>query len=360
AGSAYYLYTTGVAAANAAAAAPAFAAVAESFTLKGSVPPIAPTGLNLDFTEWEEPIESAFTVDVPAEWVIDGGVLHASDIDQRRWLTANSPDESIIVTIGDSRVPSFVEPNAALTAQGYAEGDSLFVGDTELTVWPYRPGEEFLLDYAEYFLDLTNCDLTPVALPQLTQLIRAYVTRNGLAVELGDQQDAGVLTYRCGSGDEQYEGFLLAATASFPLEDATLWQPIALYGYEAAPGDAAMAAAVLKEMMGSYVVDTQWLRAQFGYGAEEADDLVAHANALALLMTDALPQDAAMGDTTAIDATKMEEFATIDDPDLANAITVYLDPTFGWLDSDNHLLGTATPAQPEELDFRALFSSDAE
>ena len=87
---------------------------------------------------------------------------------------------------------------------------------------------------------------------------------------------------------------------------------------------------------------------------------MAHANALALLMTDALPQDAAMGDTTAIDATKMEEFATIDDPDLANAVTVYLDPTFGWLDSDNHLLGTATPAQPEELDFRALFSSDAE
>lgn len=357
AGSAYYLYTTGAAKATASTAAPLLAQMMADFTLKGTLPPVAPAGPTLTFTPWQEPVDGAFTLEVPTDWEIDGGVLRLSDIDQRQWVLANDPAESTFISAGDSRVSAFIVPNAALTAQGYAEGDSIFLEDTEFTVWPYRPGEEFLVDYAEQILDLTGCDLDPQPLPALTTAIRDYIAQNDLAVEMGHEQAAGLLTYACGTGDEAYVGLLVAVTSLYEAQGTELWQVTALYGYAALPADTAMAAAALQQLILTYATDAAWLQDALGYSARDAARLTTHAAALAQLLVDELALSVA---ESPIDTAAMDEFVTVDDPATGEAVVVFLDSTLGWLDSEENLLGTTISALLDGVDFAEVTQVDEE
>lgn len=354
AGSAFYLYTTGVLQENVADTAPVMAEIVESFTVKGNRPPVEALPSTFSFATWEEPDAGAFTINVPAEWDVEGGVLQLSEIDQRRWVTTLAPDQSIFAAVGDNRVGAFIAPNAALAAEGYVEGDSIILADTEFTVWPYRPGEEFLVDYVEFFLDLTDCDLEPQVLPELTDAVRDYVQRNNLEIEFGNQQDAGLLTYTCGSDDDSYIGFLVAVTSAFDSDGTTLWQPTALYAYETLPDLTTDAATVLQEMIRSYSVDERWLMEQFGYTESEVEEMTEHAAVLAELIADLVGDNHGVTATTAIVPASMEDFLMVTNPTTGEQVETFLDPIYSWLDSEENILGTATSALPADLDFGAV------
>src|SRR3954464_3820892 len=75
----------------------------------------------LQFKQWVDPTESAFSLDVPTGWKISGGIKRASDT--RSEITMQSPDGQIVVKIGDVNVHlSYVEPNQPLASLGYREG----------------------------------------------------------------------------------------------------------------------------------------------------------------------------------------------------------------------------------------------
>jgi len=349
AGAAIYLYAMGVAQGNSTAElAPIFAQILDSLTITGTVAPTQ-TGAEMPhFEAWTETDTGAFTLDVPTGWAIKGGVYAASTLDQRQWLTAVSPDESIWVTIGDNRIPSFIVPNALLRAQGYSEQDSYLVGDTEFTILPYLPGEAFLEEYAATFLDLSDCDVDLVPLPDLSAAIQAYVKQNGIDW-LGVQQDAGALTYICGTGDEEYVGYLLALTALHEVQDAELWGVSAFYSIETWPDDLPAAMTILQAMMSSYVIDPQWAAQQLGLTTRVAAEQSQTAIEVAQLLAEgvAAEQIALFG---GIDTSAMTPYLTIESPETGEEQSIFADPNVGWIDSAGNILGTDVPALPDQLD----------
>ena len=56
------------------------------------------------FTRWVDPIEHAFTVELPEGWHITGGTHRDSAIDARSYVSAGSPDGQIKVWFDDLNI----------------------------------------------------------------------------------------------------------------------------------------------------------------------------------------------------------------------------------------------------------------
>lgn len=75
-----------------------------------------------EFVPWEDPQEKAFRLQVPKGWQVSGGLFRYASVDIRFEVVAVSPDEKIIIRLGDHEVPPFIEPNPTLAFSGFPEG----------------------------------------------------------------------------------------------------------------------------------------------------------------------------------------------------------------------------------------------
>lgn len=73
--------------------APILRQVLQSVALRGpaALPPSADIPAATDFVSWSDPMESAFTVEVPANWSVSGGSFRNSAVDVRQAVVATSP-----------------------------------------------------------------------------------------------------------------------------------------------------------------------------------------------------------------------------------------------------------------------------
>jgi hypothetical protein len=67
----------------------------------------APAG---QWTQFQDPNEHAFTIDVPAGWKTEGGMLRRSAVDLSMFLRVLSPDGSVLLLLGDPGPAYFPEP----------------------------------------------------------------------------------------------------------------------------------------------------------------------------------------------------------------------------------------------------------
>lgn len=99
------------------------------------------------WVKWTDPIEGAFTIDVPAGWQVTGGTLRPVPTDARCVIQARNADGSALIFIGDEKIPIFVEPQnffmmAAPEGSWYSPG---------MMVMNFRTGEQYAREYGLKF-----------------------------------------------------------------------------------------------------------------------------------------------------------------------------------------------------------------
>ncbi len=78
---------------------------------EGTNPQMAAITRSLHYVTWSDPHEHAFHLEVPQGWKADGGAFRFSPMDVRIAYQVVSPDKSITILMGDSRLPaSFLSP----------------------------------------------------------------------------------------------------------------------------------------------------------------------------------------------------------------------------------------------------------
>lgn len=90
-------------------------------------------GDNVIWTTFSDPNESAFTIDVPSGWKVEGGMVRRSALDVSAFLRALSPDGSAMILMGDPGPAVFRLP-------GYLAGPAARA---------YVPGQKFAQQYAQ-------------------------------------------------------------------------------------------------------------------------------------------------------------------------------------------------------------------
>jgi len=100
----------------------------------------------MGWVSFQDPVESAFTLDVPQGWTAKGGLFRMGYSDARPMVDIQSPDGRIDVRLRDVAIPSYFVPNQLHPR----EGEIYDLGaQAQLTVARYRSAQEYVGLYAE-------------------------------------------------------------------------------------------------------------------------------------------------------------------------------------------------------------------
>ncbi len=156
--------------------------------------PIAALPL-VKWTRFSDPVEGAFSLDVPAGWKNAGGTVRRNALQVFGAEMTVSPNGNTIIALNDARLVSYVVPTALMAYAGFKIG-SIYDGGggTRYVVAPYQNGQQFASWYGQVTLPsfctniaLVSSGARPDVNQQLSQLARSF----GLGA------DAGEATFTC-------------------------------------------------------------------------------------------------------------------------------------------------------------------
>ena len=102
------------------------------------------------YVRWSDPSENAFSVEVPADWRTEGGLLRLAPVDTRTAFSVTSPDGAVRIVAGDSRIPNFGVPNQTLAFTGFNEGSWYSPGyGVNMMIRRFVPGTAFAAEYVQ-------------------------------------------------------------------------------------------------------------------------------------------------------------------------------------------------------------------
>jgi hypothetical protein len=211
---------------------------------------------NVNWSQFQDPMEHAFGVDVPQGWTVRGGLFRLGYSDERPMVDVRSPDGTIEIRLGDVAIPSYTVPN-----QYHAhEGEVYDLGaQARLIVARYRTGPEFavLYSHVRFGSDCRN--------PQPDSEDAEFTVPDYLPQEQNAAQSStGAIAYRCETQNGTRVAFAYTKTALYE----GIWQVPTMVSFVAPPEKAAEARTIALHCAHSLVISPAWLEYQKRMDAE--------------------------------------------------------------------------------------------
>jgi hypothetical protein len=201
---------------------------------------------------WKDPAEGAFTCSVPQAWKIEGGLKRFSLGDVRPEILATSPDDRILVRIGDSFIPMMILPTQLGMQYGQYEGgwrDGIL--NTKLLIMRYLPSTMFL---NQIYLPQRVGPVSNVQARDLPEISRQRMAQTaGLNLRI----DTGEITFDAQTEKGIRKGYGFIQT-QLMAGAAGLWVVNMFAGYLAEPKSEPLAQMVMNLMVANYRKDPNW------------------------------------------------------------------------------------------------------
>jgi hypothetical protein len=208
------------------------------------------------WSQFQDPFEHAFSLDVPQGWTVKGGLFRLGYSDERPMVDLRSPDGAIEIRLGDVAIPSYTVPN-----QFHAhEGELYDLGaQARLIVARYRTGPEFAVLYSHARFGNECHDPQPdTADAGLT--VPDYLPQEQNAA----QSTAGQIAYRCEAAGGTRVVLAYVRTSLYQ----GIWQVPTIVSLVAPPEKAAMAKSIALHCARSLAISPEWLEYQKRMDAE--------------------------------------------------------------------------------------------
>jgi hypothetical protein len=212
---------------------------------------------------WRDPQEAAFTIPVPEGWNVKGGLRRFSAVDTRPEVFASSPDNTILLSVGNSAVPPFSLPTRMGMSLGFAEGQwySPNGGLDRSFIMRYLPGASFLTQY--YLPQVVGQvgNLKGRELPELSQQAAMKYRMAGMNA----RADAAEVTFDASTQAGPRKGYAFVQTVVVPfagMPEGGVWYMDFLYMYLAEANAEPMAQALLGTMVQGFRWDPAWMAGQ--------------------------------------------------------------------------------------------------
>jgi len=204
-----------------------------------------PAAFGAAWTTFQDPIEKAFTVDVPPGWTVKGGLFRMGYSDYRPMVDLRSPDGKVSVRLGDVSIPTYSVPNQIHSR----EGGVVDLGEqAQLTVARLRNGQEYASLYARSrFKDVCKT-LTPQAVNGPPPVPDQPETPDVQGVSPGQA------AFSC-DGRTAYVYDKVASYGAF-------WQVHSLMSFLAPPDQVPAARAIIEQAAKSFKLSEQWMEYQ--------------------------------------------------------------------------------------------------
>lgn len=199
---------------------------------------------------FQDPIEHAFSLDVPKGWIAKGGLFRMGYSDARPMVDMQSPDGRINVRLRDVSIPSYFVPNQFHPR----EGEIYDLGaQAQLTVARYRSGQEYAALYAKSRFR-SACQSLTTQPSDTPAPLKDFLPEDVSPI----QSTVGQATYRCESGQGPRVAYVYARTSLYQ----GFWQVQTLASLIAPADLLAPARGVLQRATESFKLSPQWVQYQ--------------------------------------------------------------------------------------------------
>ncbi|HET9402289.1 MAG TPA: hypothetical protein VFO34_15200 [Candidatus Acidoferrales bacterium] len=217
----------------------------------------APGAVN--FVNWNDPHEGAFSVAVPQGWQIIGGAYRLSATDVRYAVSMGSPDGQVRAAVGDSSIGGFIQPSQMLAMAGLREGGMYMLGDgSKLEIRRYIDGASFARLYAQNFISRQCSGLQVTSSNPRQDLAATFLQAAHNEGARGAYLTAGDASFTCTLNGRPAEGKYIAATVNPQPTAGTVWLVYRLYGYIALAARELDAQKVVTQAMQTWKFNPQW------------------------------------------------------------------------------------------------------
>ena len=228
---------------------------AAACTAAPAASPAAQAPAPISWSQFQDPIEHAFTVDVPKGWTAKGGLFRLGYSDERGMVDLRSPDGAVEIRLGDVSIPSYAVPN-----QFHArEGEVYDLGaQAQLIVARYRTGPEFavLYSHARFGSACHN--------PQPDQDDAGFTIPDYVPSQDAVQSSGGQIAWRC---ETQAGPRVIYAYTKTALGQG-VWQVPAIVSFVAPPAQSAAARTVALHCAQTFKLSPAWIAYQKQMDAE--------------------------------------------------------------------------------------------
>jgi hypothetical protein len=193
------------------------------------------------YVTFSDPLEHAFTLDVPAGWAARGGMFRLGYSDYRPMVDLQSPDGRTDIRLGDVAVPSYAVPTAL-----HSEGETDDLGaQAQLVFARYRTGQQYVTLYALTRFKTLCGRLTP--------------ERNEWKPPVQAKGSDGSITYRCDGKAGQRTAYAYAKTLQ---EGPALWQVVSIGSFIAPPERVPAVEAAIGHAVATFKLEPAWIAHQ--------------------------------------------------------------------------------------------------
>lgn len=204
---------------------------------------------------WTDPIERAFTVNVPRGWHISGGTHRNSPIDARNYVTAETKDGKVLVWLDAPNILPRQEPHPAYYQLGWFEGRVVQSPAGPLMIERFKTGAQYAEEFSSRACNSPQ-RLSAFDMPRATETINESIAPLAMRAGVHAQASAGDYTFRCnGRSGYAYAVTVLAYTTA---DGPHNWAVYKLAGYLADRPAVPIARYVMDAMVSSIKIDPAW------------------------------------------------------------------------------------------------------
>jgi hypothetical protein len=214
-----------------------------------------------------DPLEQAFSLDVPAGWHSEGGLARRAALQINPYVRSLSADKMTYLMLGEPTLPSFTPPSQMGNAIGHREGTLYDAGLGGLAlVLRYLPGAEFARVYGETALR-SLCPPLKFTSAQGRPDLASKANAQWPTV-IPSRSDGGEARFTCTHNKQVMEVRVEAATRI--TRDNIGWGVILLQAFIAPKGQGDKAEEILNHMAASVSFSPAWIQRQNRLSTESA------------------------------------------------------------------------------------------
>ena len=245
-------------------------AAAPLFAASGPASAIAPPPAASGYVTLTDPLEKAFTVEVPAGWRSEAGLARRAALQINPYLRSLSPDKMTYLIVGEPTLPVFSPPSQVSNAIGYREGKLYDSGLAGLAlVMHYLPGATFARYYGETALPGLCPGFKFIAAQNRPDLARK--AESLLPTPIPSRYDGGEANFTCIHNKQQMDVHIEAATRT--TRDGIMWNVLLLYAYVTPKADSQHAMATLQHVLDSFKFSPAWIQMQNSLSQQAAQSI---------------------------------------------------------------------------------------
>lgn len=214
-----------------------------------------------------DPLEQAFTVEVPSGWRSEGGLARRSALQINPYVRSLSPDKMTYLLVGEPTMVGFTPPSQMGNAIGHPEGTRYDAGLGGIAmVLRYLPGAQFARAYGQGALQGLCGNFRFSSARD-----RPDLARKADAVWptiIPSRTDGGEAHFSCTHNKQEMEVRVEAVTRN--TRDNIMWNVILLQGFIAPKSQADAAEATLTHVVASFNYSQSWIARQNNLSAQAA------------------------------------------------------------------------------------------